>query len=146
MHQQTASTNHEQASHDHDLDRRGEQGMGFSQKTTTHHFLLKQDGGTIQITANSAEDKAAVEQIRKHLQHISKAFQSGDFNIPMFVHDETPPGVPVMVRMKDQIRYRYEEIENGGRVIISSTQPEAVTAVQDFLRFQITEHRTGDPK
>src|SRR5262249_29742528 len=109
-------------------------------------FLLKEDGGIIQVTANSAEDKTAVDQIRKHLQHIAQAFQSGDFNIPMFVHDQTPPGVPVMERMKDQIHYRYEEIGDGGRVVISSQQPEAVTAVRDFLRFQITEHRTGDPK
>jgi hypothetical protein len=144
MHEQMASTDHEHANHD--MDRRGAQGMGFDQKTTTHHFQLKQDGGTIQVTANSTDDKAAVDQIRKHLQHIAQAFQSGDFNIPMFVHDQTPPGVPVMVRMKDQIRYRYEEIDNGGRVVISSKQPEAVTAVQEFLRFQITEHRTGDPK
>jgi len=142
MHQQMASTDHEHASHD--LDQRGEQGMGFNQKSTTHHFLLKDDGGIIQVTANSAEDRAAVDQIRKHLQHIAREFQSGDFNIPMFVHDQTPPGVQLMKKLNNQISYTYAEVENGGRVEISSQQPEAVAAVHEFLKFQITEHRTGD--
>jgi hypothetical protein len=49
-----------------------------------------------------------------------------------------------MIKLKDQILYRYEEITQGGRVMISSKNPEAVDAIQSFLRFQITEHRTGD--
>ena len=131
--------------HDHELEHRGAQGMGFDQTTTTHHFLLRVDGGAIQVTANAAEDKAAIDHIRMHLQHIRGAFQSGDFNIPGFVHDQTPPGVPVMVKLKDQIRYQYQQIPQGGRVTIASTNPEAIAAVQIFLRFQITEHKTGDP-
>lgn len=131
--------------HDHDLAHRGEQGMGFAQNTTTHHFLLRPDGGAIQVTANSADDKAAIGHIRMHLEHIRSAFESGDFNIPGFVHDQTPPGVRAMIKLRDQIRYKYEQIDNGGRVTISSKNTDAITAVQSFLRFQITEHKTGDP-
>jgi hypothetical protein len=79
-----------------------------------------------------------------HLQHIEHAFKSGDFNIPMFVHDRTPPGVPTMKRLKQQIQYKYEPVENGGRVAISSGNTQAVKAVHEFLAFQIREHRTGD--
>jgi len=134
---QTDHTNHNMAD-------RGNQGMGFAQSKTTHHFLLRKDGGAIQVTAQSVDDKASVEHIRMHLEHVRAAFQSGDFSIPGFVHDQTPPGVAVMIKLKDQILYRYEEITQGGRVIISSENPEAVDAIQSFLRFQITEHRTGD--
>ncbi len=130
--------------HDHDLEHRGSQGMGFAQDKTTHHFLLSKNGGAIQVLANSADDTASIEQIRMHLRHISRAFQSGDFNIPMFVHDQTPPGVPVMTRLKAEIVYKYEEVAGGGRVVISSENPEAVSAVHEFLRFQIREHKTGD--
>ncbi|HMF91938.1 MAG TPA: hypothetical protein VKL40_14945 [Candidatus Angelobacter sp.] len=129
----------------HDLENRGNQGMGFAQDKTTHHFLLRKDGGAIQVTANLADDKASIEHIRMHLEHIRGAFQSGDFNVPGFVHDQTPPGVPVMVKLKDQIHYEYEAITQGGRVTISSKNSDAVVAVQKFLRFQITEHKTGDP-
>ena len=129
----------------HDLSHRGAQGMGFDQGTTTHHFLLRPDGGAIQVTANSAGDKSTIDHIRMHLDHIRGAFQAGDFDIPGFVHDRTPPGVPAMIKLKDQIRYQYEEIAQGGRVTISSKNADAVAAVQSFLRFQITEHKTGDP-
>ncbi len=138
MHQQ------HQQQHDHDLMERGNQGMGFAQDKTTHHFFLRNDGGAIQVTANSAEDKSSIDQIRMHLGHIAQAFQSGDFDIPMFVHDQTPPGVPAIIKLKDQIHYKYEEVAQGGRVTISSKNADAVAAVQEFLRFQITEHKTGD--
>ena len=128
----------------HDMEDRGNQGMGFAQDKTTHHFLLRKDGGTIQVTANSGDDKASIEHIRMHLEHIRAAFQSGDFNIPGFVHDQTPPGVPAMIKLKDQIHYGFEEIAQGGRVVISTKNAKAVDAVQSFLRFQITEHKTGD--
>jgi hypothetical protein len=141
---QTPATSDEHAQH-HDMETRGNQGMGFAQDKTTHHFLLHNDGGAIQVTANSADDKASIEHIRMHLEHIRSAFQSGDFNIPGFVHEQTPPGVPVMIKLKSQIHYRYEEVAQGGRVTISSKNSDAVAAIQEFLRFQIGEHKTGDP-
>ena len=33
------------------MDMRGEKGMGFSQTATTDHFLLRADGGAIQVDA-----------------------------------------------------------------------------------------------
>jgi hypothetical protein len=131
--------------HDHDMNQRGNEGMGFSQNKTTHHFLLNSYGGVIQVTSNSAGDGGSVEQIRMHLKHIAQAFRSGDFNIPMFVHDQTPPGVPVMQNLKLAIKYKYEDTKSGGRVIIQSKNADAVYAIQEFLRFQIREHKTGDP-
>jgi hypothetical protein len=126
------------------MEHRGNQGMGFDQQKTTHHFLLRKDGGAIQVTANSAADKSSTEEIQMHLRHIAGAFQSGDFNIPMFVHDQTHPGVATLKKLKDQIKYKYEAAENGGRVAISSANAEAVNAIHEFLKFQITEHKTGD--
>ncbi len=143
-----AHDDHSSAQPDHskheEMNKRGDQGMGFAQDKLTHHFLLRKDGGAIQVTANSADDKASREEIQMHLHHIARAFKSGDFNIPMFVHDQTPPGVGVMTRLKEQIHYKYEAAANGGRVVISSANAEAVTAIHDFLKFQITEHKTGD--
>jgi hypothetical protein len=75
------------------MNERGGRGMGFSQTATTHHFLLKTDGGAIQVEANDTADSASRDNIRKHLTHIAEAFSNGDFAIPMFVHDTVPPGV-----------------------------------------------------
>jgi len=127
------------------MNERGEKGMGFSQTTTTHHFLLNADGGVIQVEANDHADAATRDNIRMHLTQIAKAFSAGDFAIPMFVHDTMPPGVPVMKEQSDKINYKFEETPAGGRVIIVTTDAKALDAIQQFLRFQLAEHKTGDP-
>jgi hypothetical protein len=118
--------------------------MGFSQTTTTHQFLLSPDGGVIQVEANDPTDTATRNSIRIHLTHIAKAFTGGNFAIPMFVHDATPPGVPVLKELKDKIRYKFEESPGGARVVIATADPDALAAVFQFLKFQIAEHETGD--
>ena len=79
-----------------------------------------------------------------HQPHIASAFASGDFTDPLEVHDQTPPGVPTMKRLKAQIQYKFEATDTGGRILIHSDNAEAIDAIHDFLRFQIREHRTGD--
>jgi hypothetical protein len=128
------------------MNARGEHAMGFSQTETTHHFLLADNGGSIQVEANSPTDKKSVEQIRMHLSHIAKMFQDGDFDIPMFVHDAIPPGVTEMKRLKSKIDYAFEETASGGRVKIATQDKVAIEAIHKFLRFQIQEHRTGDSR
>ncbi len=123
---------------------RGDVGMGFSQSKTTHHFTLAKDSGVISVEANQAADTESRDEIRMHLAHIAKAFADGDFDIPMFVHDQAPPGVGVMKSKKEQIQYRFEETNMGGRVVIRSADRETVSAIQDFLSFQIREHKTRD--
>jgi hypothetical protein len=49
-----------------------------------------------------------------------------------------------MERQKDKILYRYEEIANGARVRIITTDSNALHAVRDFLRFHIVDHGTGE--
>lgn len=126
------------------MNERGAAGMGFSQTATTHHFFLNPDGGIIQVEANEPVDADSRASIRTHLGHIAGAFQAGDFDIPMFVHNTVPPGVPEMKRLQKHIRYSFEETSNGGRVVISSTDHDAIAAIHRFLRFQITQHNTGD--
>jgi hypothetical protein len=50
-----------------------------------------------------------------------------------------------MSRLKADIKYQYEEIDRGASVRISTTNAEALKAIHDFLRYQIKEHKTGDP-
>jgi hypothetical protein len=133
------------ASHHAAVAQRGDHEMGFSHENTTHHFLLYRDGGAIEVTANDPADTESRDQIRMHLGHIAKMFASGDFDVPMLVHDKVPPGTPVMARLKSKITYVYEKTDRGGRVRIKTKSAEALAAVHEFLRFQITDHQTGDP-
>ena len=122
----------------------GDQAMGFPQDSTTHHFRILPDGGSIAVTANDPNDKTNTTAIRSHLVQIAKMFSNGDFSTPMFIHDAIPPGVTTMKLMKSSIHYGYEEIPKGGIVRIKSDDPVSITAIHDFLRFQIREHKTGD--
>jgi hypothetical protein len=124
---------------------RAHQGMGFDQQKTTHHFLIEKAGGTIEVTAKDANDTASTDQIRTHLRHIASLFADGDFSVPMFVHDTTPPGVGVMKERRAQMAFRYDDINKGGKVVIQTDDAAARDALHDFLRFQIREHKTGDP-
>jgi len=128
------------------LDARGAKFMGFDQQATAHHFILTKDGGRIEVTARDAKDTASVKQVREHLQHIAMVFGKGDFALPGLVHDtKSVPGVDVMKRHSAALTFKFEDIDNGGHVRIAGVTPEAIAAVHEFLRFQITDHKTGDP-
>ncbi|HEU5239857.1 MAG TPA: hypothetical protein VFU37_22180 [Pyrinomonadaceae bacterium] len=129
---------------DEAMNKRGDHVMGFDHNKTTHHFRLFPQGGIIEITANAVEDTESRDQIRSHLGHISKMFAEGNFNAPMLIHEQTPPGVPVMQKLKSEIEYRFEETERGASIHISTADSKALQAIYKFLRFQIKEHRTGD--
>lgn len=135
-------------SHGAALDERGGRAMGFSQTATVHHFLLRPDGGVIQVEVRDASDASNRGLVRQHLSHVARAFAAGDFDTPALVHARVPPGADAMRRLKSEITYAYKETEAGARVRvrISTKNAEALAAVHAFLRFQIEDHRTGDDK
>jgi hypothetical protein len=118
--------------------------MGFSHETTTHHFRLNKTGGAIEVSANDPKDSATRDEIRMHLSHIVKRFAAGDFDVPMFIHDRTPPGAETMAKLRSQIRYNFQDTAAGAKIQISATNSEALEAIHAFLRFQISDHQTGD--
>jgi len=123
---------------------RGDKAMGFSHRMTVHHFGLTKQGGFISAEASDAADLASRDAIRQHFQHIAKAFSSGNFDLPMFIHDKSVPGVSAIKKFKAIIRYRLEELDRGGRIVVSTENPKALRAIHQFLKFQIADHRTGD--
>jgi hypothetical protein len=143
MHEQHQQTSDQHAA---GVDARGDHAMGFSHENSAHHFHLLADGGTIEVVANDANDTATRDEIRMHLSHIAKMFTVGDFQVPMFIHETVPPGVPVMESKRRTITYVFEPTPNGGQVRIVSVDTDAVKAIHEFLAFQIDDHRTGDSK
>ena len=128
-----------------EMNMRGDKHMGFDHLKTTHHFLLAEDGGAIQVEANDASDTASRDQIRGHLHHIAMMFSEGNFEVPMLVHEKTPPGSEIMRKFKEEISYKYKETDRGALIQISTSNREALQGIHDFLKFQIKEHMTGDP-
>jgi hypothetical protein len=128
-----------------EMNKRGDKHMGFDHLKTTHHFLLANDGGSILVEANDMGDTESRDQIRRHLHHITTMFSEGNFEVPMLIHEKTPPGSETMKQLKNEIGYEFRETERGASIKISSTNPQAIEAIHEFLKFQVTEHKTGDP-
>ena len=127
-----------------DVDRRGAHVMGFDQSKTVHHFLLYEDGGAIDVSVKDPSDTADLNAIRAHLPHIAAMFAVGNFEAPMLIHDTNVPGTAELANLRERLRYQFVETENGGRVDIVTSDREALAAVHTFLRFQISDHHTGD--
>lgn len=124
------------------VDHRGDQVMGFSHEKTRHSFKLYADGGAVEVRGDDPESIAA---IRSHLQVIAKEFAAGNFDKPREIHDRVVPGVPVLKELGAKVSYTYEELERGARVRIKTSEKRGIDAVHEFMRFQIEDHRTGDP-
>jgi hypothetical protein len=133
------------ADHQKRLEERGDHVMGFEHKKTVHHFVLKPEGGIIRAEAMESDDMESIENIRNHFVEIAGSFSKGDFTKPELVHDRVPPGVPGMKRLKKEITFSVNEIPKGSEVLIQTENSEALKAIHDFLRFQIEDHKTGDP-
>jgi hypothetical protein len=71
-----------EADHHAGVVQRGESsdGMGFSQTTTTHHFILTPNGGIVQVTANDPNNTGQIETIQMHMKHIAEMFSEGNPN------------------------------------------------------------------
>ena len=127
------------------VDRRHDEVTGLNHEHAGHHFLLAPSGGTIRLEVAEAGQEEARDRIREHLRVIARSFAAGDFALPMLIHDQVPPGVEVMKKVKAAIRYDFAPTDKGGEVRISTKDPAALAAVHAFLRFQIEDHGTGDP-
>lgn len=145
QHVREQATKQAKSAHLAEVNRRGAKAMGFSQTRTTHHFLLKPEGGVIQVEVNHPKYTKSRAQIRTHLAAIARSFAAGDFQKPLLTHGEKPAGIATMQRLKAEINFTYEPTARGGRVLLSSSNTEALAAIHEFLRYQITDHQTGDP-
>ena len=146
--QMPAGMSHEehlkQMQRDEALKKRGAEAMGFDQDATVHHFRLAATGGSIEVTVKD-QDQNTIAAVRSHLRSIVSEFANGQFDKPFQTHGEVPPGVVEMRKSSQKIAYRYEDLPRGGAVRIETKDAKTLDAVHAFLRYQITEHQTGDP-
>jgi len=125
------------------LQQRGEKAMGVNQYTSQHVFEPLPGGGRI-VLQREASDSVGVAAIRAHMDTISKSFANGDFAVPGFVHATNDvPGTAAMKRLKAEITYTPQDLPGGAQVVISTRNPQAMSAIHEFLAFQRMDHRAG---
>jgi hypothetical protein len=121
---------------------RGKQAMGVDQYTSTHRFTPLPDGGRIELRRDQV-DTSGTRQIRQHMTQIAAAFQSGNFELPGFVHDREVPGTTVMAAKRDAIIYTVEPLPGGAALRLQTRDTEAIEAIHAFLAFQRADHHAG---
>lgn len=121
---------------------RGRTAMGVDQYTSTHLFQPLPDGGRIELQRDEV-DSAGRARILAHMHEISRAFASGDFAVPGFVHAREVPGTSVMAARRAAISYVVESLPRGGALRLETSDSSAVEAIHRFLAFQRMDHRAG---
>lgn len=127
------------------MQERGKAVMGVDQYTSTHHFDALPDGGRIELQRDVA-DSAGVARIRAHLHDIALAFKAGDFSQPAIVHMKDVPGTKVMAEKRSVITYETHDLPRGAELRILTHDPDALRAIQEFMRFQRSEHHATGMK
>jgi hypothetical protein len=92
---------------------------------TAKRVFLDKEGGIIEVRAAHTEDTETRDAVRQELQ---KEARTG-----------AASGTPDLGKYKKDIRYRYENTPRGGRIRIVTKSPEALAAVQEFLRSQMNQ-------
>jgi hypothetical protein len=121
------------------MQERGKKAMGVDQYTSTHKFDALPNGGRIELVRDT-DDVAGVAQIRAHVRDIAKAFSTGDFSTPEFVHMGEVPGTRVMRAKRSAIAYEPRDVPRGAELLIRTTDPEALRAIHDFMAYQRSAH------
>lgn len=125
------------------LQQRGETAMGVNQYTSQHVFEPLADGGRI-VLQRKESDSAGEATIRSHMRTIATAFARGDFALPGFVHAMSDvPGTARMKELRSEITYSERDLPRGAEVVIFTKNPDAVSAIHEFLAFQRMDHRAG---
>ena len=96
---------------------------------SSKRILLDKQGGMIEVQTTHPDDKQTRDAVRQRLQ--------GE------VRNGTPFGSPAVQQHQKEILYRYENTPLGGRIRITARSREALVAVQDFLRSQMTNSAGG---
>ena len=122
---------------------RGAAVMGVDQYTSAHVFEDLPDGGRIVLDRGDTNDTAGIATIRAHMREIAGDFRDGDFTKPFAVHAMDVPGTAVMTERRAKISYEVVDRPYGAEVRIRTGDPEAVSAIHEFLAFQRSDHRAA---
>ena len=96
---------------------------------TFERYLLDKDGGSIEVRATHAGDNGPRDAVRQQLQEEARSGISSS--------------APALKEHEKKIEYRYEKTPQGARLRIKTKDHDALLAVQDFLRSQMTKPGNG---
>lgn len=129
---------------DPEMNSRFSHALGVSVDKVNLHFYLVKNGGVIELAAKDPNDSATVGTIQKYLQNQKELWEKGKENAVTEVHAKPPESANIMRKLRNEITFYMAKTDNGGVLRMFSINEQAKNAIQDYLRFEIAEHKTGD--
>ncbi len=117
----------------------------LNESAVVRHYWLLKNGGVIEISPKDANDSATMDLIQKHCEALVGNLGDGDFDATLPPGVAPPPSVAQLRKLRNQINFQAAPTDTGWSVRMLTIDPAATQAIQDFLRFQIAQRKTGDP-
>lgn len=133
------------ASSETDLNSRFSKALGTDASKIVQHYYLVKNGGVIEFTAKDPNDSPTISAVQKYLDAQKDLFEKGKTDTDADVHGRVPDGVPTLKKLRNEITFFAVKTDEGAALRMFSVNDQARQAIQDFLKFQINEHKTGDP-
>jgi len=113
-------------------------------KIQRHYWLLK-NGGAIEMVCKEPCDNSTQTAIQNYLDSLTKAFEKGSFDSEFVSGVSTPESLATLRKLRDEITFSAANSEVGYSLRMLTVNPQARDAIYDFLRYEITNRKTGDP-
>jgi len=118
---------------------------GFDSERVVRHFYILKNGGAIEVSAKDPNDEATVKAVQVYLKKESDLWTKGNFENQTAIYGRLPEGTPQLKKMRDEVTFEAVREDNGGVLRMFTVNPQARSAIYDYLRFQIDQLKTGDP-
>lgn len=116
----------------------------YDVKQADESFAKTVHGGIMHIVTKSADNSRQIKLIQEYLRQTAAEFSKGDFSSTERFHGSDMPGLAKMkAAKKDDIRYEYQALTNGGQIHFSTEYPALLTALHHWFDAQLKEHGSG---
>jgi hypothetical protein len=127
-----------------DMNARFSRLLGVSLDKIKLHYYIVKNGGVVDISAKDPNDSSTIAAIQKYLQNQKDLWEKGKESAVTAVHERPPESAATMRRLRNEITFYMAKTDTGGDLRMFSINDQARLAIQDYMRFEIAEHRTGD--
>jgi hypothetical protein len=131
-------------SDDQEVPARFSRALGVSLDKVVVHYYLVKNGGVIELAAKDANDNATISALQKYLQNQKELWEKGKETAVTEVHSKPPECAGVMRKLRNDITFYVAKTDAGAVLRMFSINEQARNAIQDYLKFEIAEHKTGD--
>jgi len=113
-------------------------------KIERHYWLLK-NGGAIEFICKAPCDSSTQASIQGYLDSLGKAFEKGSFDAEFVSGSNAPETLATLRKLREEVTFQSASSEVGYSLRMLTVNPQAREAIYDFIRYEITNRKTGDP-